>query len=167
MTLIAELFKKSASMDDFRQALLELDGAFPFEKEDMIEIGQTYEEIYPDCRDATHYCQQVVQLGYTLVRVCAVEHLIRDLDGDLKKIFREMFFQVPGIEANVKLLIGMLGRERLTDLSKTINLRIQEIVVMVDQFPQSIVKEKFSGGMASLVNVDYLIRHAIEKSQPM
>ena len=160
---VAELFSSCSSIDDFRNEVLSCDGDFRFELEDMVSLGKSYVEKYPQCLDSTKYCQELAYTGYTMVRICIVEKILCGLDPQVKNTFRDMISHIDRIETLTAVLVAHHGREMVQGQYAAVNENLGALQAMIEQIPRGIIKERFSGGISSILNIMYLIRMALQK----
>jgi hypothetical protein len=84
MNKIADILNERITPEGFREALVKLNGDFDFSIDSMISLGEVYCKLYPDSVDHSDSAQ--VQAGYKIVRFVIIEHIIKDLDDELKKL---------------------------------------------------------------------------------
>lgn len=160
-SIIADLFIKNSDLTTFSQSVVELNGNFTFEKEDMIEIGEAYFELYPETysnRNAEH-----VQLGYKVVRICVIEKLIEDFNADFKKSLRSMFFNLGEIDPIVKNLLSGEGYNKVLGYYDTMAAKLDSIKEKIEGIPKGMIKERFVGGITNIYNVVYLFKMNINR----
>lgn len=161
---VAGLFSSCGSIDDFRNKVLLCDGDFGFDLEDMISLGNAYISQYPQCLDSTQYCQELAYAGYTMVRICIVEKILCGLDPQAKNTFRDMISHIDRIEQSIASLVSSLGYETVCLQYTAVNEKLSVLQSMIEQIPRGIIKERFSGGISSILNIMYLIRMALQKA---
>jgi hypothetical protein len=110
-SLIATLFKENNAIQDFREALIVLDSSFSFEREDMLEIGQVYCERYPESYSKRN--TQHVQIGYSMARICIIEKALAEIPPQNKDAYRNVFYDLDGIEEKITNLIQGAGCEQV------------------------------------------------------
>ena len=159
--MIARLFRETADIEKFRESVMELKGSFPFDRDDMIEIGHAYFERYPDCF-SNRNCQEVT-LGYKLVRICIVEKLIDHGESVLADACRAMFNDISGIQERCAELVAAVGFERVAREHDEIGKKLQDIQNSIDRLPTGMIKERFVGGVANIYNIIYLIKNNLDK----
>ena len=160
-SLIATLFTENSAIPDFREALIALDSSFSFEREDMLEIGQVYCERYPESYSKRN--TQHVQIGYSMARICVIEKALTDIPPQNKDAYRNIFYDLDGIEEKITNLIQGVGCEQVAYEFVTITGRIKDLEVLIDSLPRGMIKEKFIGGLSVIYNVIYLFHHFIKQ----
>ncbi len=159
--MIAQLFRENADIEIFRKRVIELKGRFPFERDDMIEIGNAYFERYPDCF-SNRNCQEVT-LGYKLVRICIIEKLIDHGNGEIAGPCRAMFNDVAKIPEGCGALVEKIGYENAMREHDEIAKKLQAVQFSIDRLPTGMIKERFVGGIANIYNIIYLIKNNLDK----
>jgi len=160
-SLIATLFKENNDIQDFREAMIALDSTFSFERNDMLEIGQVYCERYPESYSKRN--TQHVQIGYSMARICIMEKALAEIPAQTKNEYRNIFYDLDGIEDKITNLIHGAGAEQVAYEFVTITGRIKDLEVLIDSLPRGMIKEKFIGGLSVIYNVTYLFQHFIKK----
>lgn len=158
---IAQLFRENEDIELFRQKTAALNGAFSFEKEDMIELGNVYFERYPDCF-SNRNCGEIA-LGYKMVRICVIEKLVAGMGGEMKDGFREMLFDLSTIERNVKGLSAAFGADAVRSRFREMERTLADIQHVIDTLPIGMIKERFIGGVSYIHNIIYLIAGNLSK----
>ncbi len=157
---IANILTPGLAIEKFREIVASTDGSFPFDMDDMVELGEKYLELYPDCF-SNRNCQHV-QYGYQMVRACIVEKLVKGYEPALKDAFRAMFNQIPLIDEKVAFLVSSQGPENARRLCEQIVSRLYELKSVIDMIPTGMVKERFVGGITQIFNVSYLINMSLD-----
>ena len=160
--MIARLFRENTDIEAFRQKVVAFDGDFPFDKEDMIALGDAYFERYPDCF-SNRNCQDVT-LGYRMVRICVIEKLVRRCEAVPRAILREAFGNASSIQAGIERLMREIGVERALECHRMMEEELAAVQHVIDSLPVGMTKERFIGGISYLHNALYLIRSAIDKA---
>jgi hypothetical protein len=158
---ISSIISETVCIDDFRDAVIKLNGDFSISCDDMIEMGKSYFAKYPDSyfdRDP-----EEVRIGYQMARICIVEKLILNAPAEYRGFFRVMFFDVEKIETEVTRLVLLMGPVHLEESFRKMTLDLYSIKNMIDFLPTGMTKERFVGGVTNLYNLAYLIMTAIQK----
>ena len=155
-TTPADIFRRSSDLESFRRELTALDGEFEFASPDMIALGEAYFERHPDRsvgRDAA-----AVLLGYSLVRVCTVEKVIRGLSPAGRRFYRAALQDVTRV--------GPLVEERRTSESpgelrreaEAVAAALDEVKRTIEEIPKGMIRERFIGGISNLYNILYVVK---------
>ena len=157
--MISEILKTAVDPDSFMESLVKLDGVFDFNVDSMTALGETYCRLYPD--SVTHADSAQVQIGYKIVRIAIIEHIIRDLDKGLKRRFREMFTDISTISHHMDSISAKLGPEEAQKIYKELDSRIKGIKSDIDSMENSVIKERYTGGISLFYNILYLMKKAL------
>ncbi|MCU0848927.1 MAG: hypothetical protein MUD12_13660 [Spirochaetes bacterium] len=155
----AMLFEKSDNLESFRNGIIGLGGVFPFERDDMIELGEKYFERYPECysnRDCS-----TVQIGYQIVRICIIEKLVEGMPESAKSGYRKIFTDVSSIKETVERLVRANGADSVMRDYKSISEKADAIRTTIDTIPVGMVKERFVGGVSNIYNILYLLKTSL------
>jgi hypothetical protein len=153
---ISEILKCTKEPDLFRESLLKTDGDFDFGIDSMTMLGEVYCELYPD--SVSHGDSAQVQIGYKIVRISIVEVLLRGMESDLKRRYREMFTSIPTIKNHLEEIVLMLGPEEAIRIHKGLDSKIKGIKNEIDKMESSVIKERFTGGITVFYNILYLMK---------
>jgi len=157
--VISEILKETRDPESFRESLLKTDGDFDFGIDSMVRLGEVYCELYPDSVSHTDSAQ--VQIGYKIVRISIVEVILKNLDNELKRRYREMFTNISTIKYQMAEIVAMLGIEEAVRIHKGLDFRIKELKSEIDLMESSIIKERFTGGITVFYNILYLMKKAL------
>ncbi|PKL16611.1 MAG: hypothetical protein CVV49_15315 [Spirochaetae bacterium HGW-Spirochaetae-5] len=157
--VISEILKDAKDPDLFRESLLKIDGDFDFGMDSMVSLGEVYCELYPD--SVSHGDSAQVQIGYRIVRISIVEVLVRNMDNELKRRYREMFTNISSIKEQMAEIVSTLGMDEAVRIHKEIDSRIKGLKVEIDQMESSIIKERFTGGITVFYNILYLMKKTL------
>ena len=80
-----EIFLAAEDVASFRNSIKALGGEFVFDSAAMIALGTAYFEKYPDRGHDRNMDE--VRLGYELVRICAIEKMVREIPAERKKLY--------------------------------------------------------------------------------
>jgi len=152
----ALLFKQSENLESFRDGIIGLGGVFPFERDDMIELGERYFERYPECysnRDCS-----TVQIGYQIVRICIIEKLVGGMPENVKPGYRKIFTDVSSIKETVERLVKANGADSVMRDYKSLSEKADSIRATIETIPVGMVKERFVGGVSNIYNILYLLK---------
>jgi len=161
MNKIADILNERITPEGFREALVKLNGDFDFSIDSMISLGEVYCKLYPDSVDHSDSAQ--VQAGYKIVRFVIIEHIIKDLDDELKKAFREILLSANAISQIIPGLVKSRGKEKLLSIANLLDKRIKELKETVDTISNGVIKERWTGGISVFYNTIYIIKKTIEK----
>jgi len=157
--VISEILKDTKDPELFRESLLKADGDFDFGIDSMMQLGEVYCDLYPDSVSHTDSAQ--VQIGYRIVRISIAEVLVRDMDSELKRRYREMFFNIACIKDQLAKIVAMLGSDEAVSIHHRLDCRIKELKCEIDRMDSSIIKERFTGGITVFYNILYLMKKAL------
>jgi len=157
--VISEILKDTKSPEMFRESLLKINGDFDFGIDSMVQLGEVYCELYPDSVSHTDSAQ--VQIGYRIVRISIIEVLVRDMDSELKRRYREMFTNISCIKDQLEEIVSILGIDEAVKIHKGVDARIKELKAEIDMMDSSIIKERFTGGITVFYNILYLMKKAL------
>ncbi|MBP7604466.1 MAG: hypothetical protein KBA15_11085 [Spirochaetes bacterium] len=160
--MIARLFRENADIEAFRQRVAALNGDFPFDRDDMIALGDVYFERYPDCF-SNRNCQDVT-LGYRMVRICVIEKLVRRCEPGSRAILRDLFGNAASLQAGIERLMRETGRQRALECHRMMEEELAAVQHVIDSLPVGMTKERFIGGVSYLHNALYLIKSAIDRA---
>lgn len=159
--MIAEIFRGSADIEEFKSRVLDLNGEFPLDRDEMVAIGNAYFDRYPDCF-SNRDCREVT-LGYKLVRICIAEKLLDHTDTGTLSLCRGMLHDISAIDANCRELVKSAGLERAVGIHRDMENRLKEVQAVIDSLPVGMIKERFVGGISNTYNVLYLIESCVRK----
>jgi hypothetical protein len=157
--VISEILKDTKDPELFRESLLQIDGRFDFGLESMVSLGEVYCVLYPD--SVSHADSAQVQIGYRIVRISIVEVLVRDMDNELKRRYREMFNNISCIKDQLAEIVSMLGIDEAVRIHKGLDSRIKGLKAEIDLMESSIIKERFTGGITVFYNILYLMKKSL------
>lgn len=157
---IAEILKETVNPDLFRESLLKLEGDFDFGVDSMIRLGEVYCSLYPD--SVSHGDSAQVQIGYRLVRIAVVEVLVTGMDKDLKFRYREMFTNISTIGKHIETITGLLGHDMACSIHRNLDVKVREIKAEIDTMQNSVIKERFTGGISVFYNILYLMKKSLD-----
>ncbi|MCU0822394.1 MAG: hypothetical protein MUC95_07975, partial [Spirochaetes bacterium] len=139
--------------ESFRNAVFKLNGDFNFGRESMMELGNAYLEKYPD--QASRRNIPEVHIGYSLVRVCAIEKIISDTASPKREAYRKILNDFSGSHNILDGLIRAEGLESITRDYDNMNSAAHHITRVIDEIPKGMIKERFIGGMTHILNILY------------
>lgn len=159
---LAEIFRLAPQLKDFFLEVSRLEGGFRFNREDMEALGQAYFERYPE--KFVRRNLEEVRLGYQLTRFCLLEKSLAGIKRELKPFFRQAFDHPENI---CGLLAGLtesgLGPELAAGFNQ-LQSALDGLKAIVDDLPKGMIKERFLGGLSTLLNVCYLLKVLIERT---
>ncbi len=156
---ISEILEDTKSPDLFRESLLKTDGDFDFGIDSMIRLGEVYCTLYPE--SVSHSDSAQVQIGYKIVRISILEVLVRNMDNDLKRRYREMFTDISTIKSQLSEIVSMLGLDEALKIHSGLDARIKEIKSEIDTMESSVIKERYTGGITVFYNILYLMKKSL------
>ncbi|HNX22772.1 MAG TPA: hypothetical protein PKG60_01910 [Spirochaetota bacterium] len=157
--VISEILKETKDPESFRASLLKTNGEFDFGIESMIRLGEVYCELYPD--SVSHGDSAQVQIGYRIVRISIIEVLLRNMESDLKDLYRDMFTNISTIKSHLAEIVSMFGLEEAVKIHKNLDIKIKEIKFEIDLMESNIIKERFTGGITVFYNILYLMKKTL------
>ena len=141
--------------------MIRLDGNFPMDKDDMIRLGKAYFDRYPDVSDDRN--REQINLGYNVTRICIIEKILEDVHKKTKDSFRNIFYNIELIEKTIENLVRDSGYDKIIRDYECISRRIEKIKHMIESLPNSMIKERFVGGISHILTIIYLLKVQIEK----
>ncbi len=157
--VIYEILENTVEPELFRESLLKLNGDFDFSLDSMIKLGEIYCLLYP--ASVSHGDSAQVQKGYRIVRIAIVEVLLRNMDNDLKRSYREMFADITTINNNLGMVVSKLGREETLRIHNELDSKVKDIKSDIDRMGNSVIKERFTGGITVFYNILYLMKKSL------
>ncbi|MDD8025742.1 MAG: hypothetical protein PHI34_04460 [Acidobacteriota bacterium] len=163
----ADFFRCFPAAADFARAIRALEGEFAFDTAAMIDLGRAYFEVYPDT--AAGRDLDAVRAGYAIVRVCAVERMIRGLSPEGKDFYRSVFDQPSRMKDLISARIGAKGetgpaRPRLLLELASVSEALDGIRAEIEAVPKGMIKERFIGGISLLTNGLFLVRTLLQRA---
>ncbi len=159
---LAEMFMSCDSLDSFRERVISREGEYPFAPEDMIALGNAYFRKYPEPRGKRNSAH--TRIGYQVVMISIVEKLLQSVDRELKGPFRDMFYDVSGLEERVSSLVDCRGLDVVQSAFSIIEAHLEEIQESVNDLDRGHVKERFVGALTSLFNIVYIMKSSIARN---
>ncbi|MCX7678082.1 MAG: hypothetical protein N2316_02570 [Spirochaetes bacterium] len=155
----ADIFKTTTSSAEFKNRLIMLDGNFPFETQDMIELGKEYFSRYPD--SASDRNLREIHEGYAIARSCILEKMLCNVETAHKPKLRVLFDDISMIEVTVNELKKEIGIEKLKDYIALVDRNLASIMAKIDEIPKGMIKERYIGGITKFFNVMYILRSKV------
>ncbi len=156
---IAEILRENADPELFRESLQGLEGEFDFSPAAMINLGEVYCELYPE--SVSHGDSAQVQAGYKIARIAIVEFLVRGMDRDMKKKYREMFRNVSSINEHMEEIRRTIGPDEAVKVHNQLDFKVRGLKSEIDLIDNSVIKERFTGGITLFYNVLYLMKRSL------
>ena len=156
---ISEILRSTKEPDKFRESLLKTNGEFDFSRPSMVRLGEVYCELYPE--SVSHGDSAQVQIGYKIVRISIAEVLVKNMNNDLKRRYREMFTNISTIKNNLEEISLTLGAEEALRIHNDLDSKIKEIKSDIDLMESSVIKERFTGGITVFYNIIYLMKKSL------
>lgn len=158
-TSVAEILRKEITPEKFDSALQLLNGDFVFDRDTMMEFGEVYCCLYPE--SVSHSDSAQVVTGYRLVRLMIIEVLLAGMDSKLKPFYREMLISGAGVSKYMPDVLSAAGRESTINTYESLNNKVKDIKSVIDTLPNSVIKERFTGGVSVFYNTLYLIKKSL------
>ncbi len=153
---ISEVLKETKDPELFRESLLKMNGDFDFGIESMTKLGEVYCSLYPE--SVSHGNSAQVQIGYRIVRISILEVLVHDMEDDLKRRYRDMFTNIPVIKEQLENVVSIRGLEEAVKIHRELDAKIKSIKTEIDLMENSVIKERFIGGITVFYNIIYLMK---------
>lgn len=157
----AEIFKITSNSIEFKNSLIALNGEFPFETEDMMELGKEYFARYPDSFSDRNLKE--VHEGYAITRSCILEKMLCGIDASVKGKMRLLFEDVSKTDELLKALQESIGIAKIKEYIEIIDNNLNTIMSNVDALPKGIIKERFIGGITKFFNMMYILKSKISQ----
>jgi hypothetical protein len=169
--LITNLFLESQTPAEFQEAVAKLEGTFPFGRDEMIELGKSYESRFPE--DPVRRNPEDIRFGYRIAKICLVEKLLQGMNQSEKKNLRNYFLENRDAQKLDKQFRRGVSREGFQILLRKLNDRSEAFGNRIKTLPKSIFKERLIGALSNLITQIYLFRqlfgpfeqHPDEKSE--
>ncbi len=157
---VAEILRHEISPEKFESAIQTFNGDFVFDRDSMMEFGEVYCSLYPE--SVNHGDSVQVVTGYKLVRLAITEFILADMNARLKVFYREMLISASGVAKYMPEVLAAAGRESTIETYKSLDIKIKDIKSVIDTLPNSVIKERFTGGVSVFYNTLYLIKKSLE-----
>ena len=157
----ADILASSPGFDDFRERVIACRGDFPFEPEDMEQLGRVYFIRYSD--SSVDRNMENIRMGYRIVRTCIVEKIIDGIDDTHRDTVRCMLDDLCVMDEMLANLIKENGVEVVESMIRTIERNLDRIKGVIDELPRGMTKERFVGGISKFYNEMYLLNEEIKK----
>jgi hypothetical protein len=158
------IFLSAKDVGSFRRSVRALDGEFDFDSAAMIALGTAYFEKYPDRGQDRNLDE--VRLGYELVRICAIEKMVRGLPAGRKELYRAALSDAAAIGSAVDGLCASIGADGLAADHALLSTALENIKKNIDEIPKGMIKERFVGGVTALFNILYVFRLKLRPPAP-
>jgi len=160
---LAAVFLREKDLESFRNAVVALDGGFPFTSADMISLGEAYFKKYPD---RTHdRNMEDVRLGYEIVRIAVIEKAVAGFDVFRKEAYRTILGDVAKVASTVAALYRSSGTASLSEDCGVLRSALETIKLTIDEIPKGMIKERFVGGISNLFNILYVLKMSIDRME--
>lgn len=159
---LAEIFRLHSDINGFFQEVLQLDGLFSLNRDDMEALGQAYFEKYPE--KFVRRNLEEVRLGYRITRFCLLEKALAGMTAETKEFFRKAFERPETIAGQMKESVAPEVLPELVSGFERLQAALNELKAAVDELPRGMIKERFLGGLSTLFNVSYLLNILLAKS---
>jgi hypothetical protein len=133
----------------------------------MIALGRAYFEIHPDSAGGRDL--EAVRIGYTIVRVCAIERAVRVLPPEGRDFYRLVFDRPARVRELIAARLGSRddgAAERLRAELACIGEALDAIRAEIEVLPKGMIKERFVGGISLLTNGLYLVQTWLRRTGP-
>lgn len=159
-----EIFQAVEDVAAFRSSLKALGGEFVFDSAAMIALGAAYFEKYPDRGHDRNMDE--VRLGYELVRICAIEKMVREIPVERRELYRSALSNAATVGPAADGLIKSVGAETLAADHALLSAALENIKRTIDEIPKGMVKERFVGGVTALFNILYVFKLKLRSAAP-
>lgn len=156
---VAEILRKEITPEKFGEAIQTFDGDFIFDRDTMMDFGEVYCSLYPE--SVNHGDSAQVITGYRLVRISIIEILLAGMDSKLKPLYREMLASASGVSKFMSEVLAAAGYDNTLETYKNLDLKVKDIKSVIDTLPNSVIKERFTGGVSVFYNTLYLIKKSL------
>ncbi len=153
---LAEIFRRTSVLTDFFKIVLQLEGNFPLNPEDMEALGQAYFDRYPE--KFVQRNLEEVRLGYELMSFCLLEKALLGLPAGVKEFYRKAFATPEDIPVLIQGFLKSTEPGQLRTSFERLQTALSELKNMVDELPKGMIKERFLGGLSTLFNINYLLK---------
>jgi hypothetical protein len=157
---VADILKNEITTEKYAEAIQSFDGDFIFDSDTMMEFGEVYCSLYPE--SVNHGDSVQVVTGYKLVRITIIEYILAGVDSKLKPYYREMLISASGVAKYLSEVLAVAGRESTVDTYKSLDIKVKDIKSVIDTLPNSVIKERFTGGVSVFYNTLYLIKKSLD-----
>ena len=151
-----DIFLAAADVELFRRAMTALDGEFDFDSAAMIALGTAYFEKYPD-RGHDRKMEEV-RLGYELVRICAIEKMVRAVPAARRGLYRTALSSAAAVGPAAGELVLSIGADGLAADLALLTASLESIKRAIDEIPKGMIRERFAGGVSALFNLLYVFK---------
>jgi hypothetical protein len=157
----ADILASASGFEDFREGIIACRGDFPFEPEDMLELGRVYFIRYSDT--SVDRNMENIRMGYLIVRTCIVEKILEGIDDKHRDTVRCMLEDLYAMDETLAKLLHDVGMEEVEGIIFTIERNLNRIMGIIEALPRGMTKERFVGGISKFYNEMYLLKEAIKK----
>lgn len=157
--IISDILMETKEPEKFRESLIRTEGDFDFSIESMVRLGEVYCLLYP--ASISHGDSAQVQAGYRIVRISIAEYILRNMNRETKIRYREMFSNISVIGEKMAEIVSILGFDAAVSIHKELDSRIKMLKNDIDMMDNSIIKERFTGGIAVFYNILYLMKKTL------
>lgn len=157
----ADILSSSAGFDEFQKSICSLKGNFPFESEDMQQLGRVYFLRFPDTSDDRN--MDNIRMGYRIVRTCILEKILDGIDNRYRDSVRRMLDDLSVMDATLDTLIERAGPEEVESIMYTIERNLDRVRGVIEEIPRGMTKERFIGGISKFYNGMYLLNEAMKR----
>ena len=157
----ADILTSASGFEDFRESIIALKGEFPFEHEDMLQLGRVYFTRYSD--SSVDRNMENVRMGYRIVRTCIVEKILEGINDRHRDLVRCMLDDLCVMDETLAKLVKDIGIEETESIKYTIERNLNRVWGLIDGLPRGMTKERFVGGISKFYNEMYLLNEAIKK----
>lgn len=159
----ADILTSSSGFEDFRESIIALKGDFPFEPEDMEQLGRVYFIRYSDT--SVDRNMENIRMGYRIVRTCIAEKILDGIDNRHRDTVRCMLEDLSLMEEMLAKLIKENSIEDVEIMLSTIERNLDRIKRVIDELPRGMTKERFVGGISKFYNEMYLLKESIREAK--
>jgi hypothetical protein len=154
---VLEVFLRNEDYESFRDELIDLNGNFELEPEDMLELGKELIRRYGDTGRAD------ARPAYRVTRLCLLEKILADRPTAPKEALREIFSLPRSLPESLDRLSRASTLAEIRRLHRGIEENTARLQLAIDRLPKGMIRERFSGGISSFLNVLYLFECEIDR----
>jgi hypothetical protein len=157
----ADILTSASGFEDFRESIIALKGEFPFEPEDMLQLGRVYFTRYSD--SSVDRNLENIRMGYRIVRTCIAEKILEGVDDRYRAMVRCMLEDLCVMDETLAKLVKNIGIEETESIKYTIERNLDRVRGIIEGLPRGMTKERFVGGISKFYNEMYLMNDALCK----
>ena len=157
----ASYLRNSPSPAAYRKSLEVSGGSFTFSRDEMVELGAAYFELYPDA--VQHRNNEQVLAGYEIVRITIFEKITSSFSREVKDVLWRMLKESSRVSQLTRDLVSRTSREEAREIYDNLKKNLRHLQAEIEAIPRGETRERFTGGVAVFPNTFYLFNMALEK----